>query len=68
MKNQSIIEKLIVTPIKCNFNINPHKMWLKKFSVEDFNNNLKEHVKFFDKTNHKQDTYCWRKKQYIYFY
>ena len=33
---------------------NPLENNAEKISVEDFNNNLKEHVKLFDKINHNK--------------
>ena len=34
--------------------LNLHKNIPEKVSIEDFNNILKEHIKFFDKTNHNK--------------
>ena len=47
--------------------INPHKNVAEKISVEDFNNNLKEHTKFFDKTNHNKILIVGEKIVHLFF-
>ena len=47
--------------------INPHKNVAEKISVEDFNNNLKEHTKFFDKTNHNKILIVGEKLLHLFF-
>ena len=47
--------------------LNLHKNVPEKVSIEDFDNNLKEHVKFFDKTNHNKILIVGEKIVHLFF-
>ena len=47
--------------------LNLHKNVPEKVSIEDFDNNLKEHIKFFDKTNHNKILIVGEKIVHLFF-
>ena len=47
--------------------LNLHKNVPEKVSIEDFDNNLKEHIRFFDKTNHNKILIVGEKIVHLFF-